>query len=98
MHNFHLTEETFKPSRLRWFADVHQLERCVDLQRFFDGSLYPLCTSFVQSTYLEVNMKMVKSLILGSAAAPVAMSGAQAADLPVKAKAVEYVKVCYLYG
>src|ERR1700751_5028612 len=43
-------------------------------------------------------MKMVKSLILGSAAVLVAMSGAQAADLPVKAKAVEYVKVCSLYG
>ena len=43
-------------------------------------------------------MKMVKSLILGSTAAFVAMSGAQAADLPVKAKAVEYVKVCSLYG
>jgi hypothetical protein len=28
----------------------------------------------------------------------VAFSGAQAADLPVKAKAVEYVKVCSLYG
>jgi hypothetical protein len=47
---------------------------------------------------LEVNMKMVKSLILGSAAGLVAMSGAQAADLPVKAKAVEYVRVCSLYG
>src|SRR5271168_3129277 len=43
-------------------------------------------------------MKMVKSLILGSAAGLVAMSGAQAADLPLKAKAVEYVKVCSLYG
>jgi hypothetical protein len=43
-------------------------------------------------------MKMVKSLILGSAAALVAVGGAQAADLPVKAKAVEYVKVCSLYG
>jgi hypothetical protein len=43
-------------------------------------------------------MKMVKSLILGSAAALVAMSGAQAADLPVKAKPVEYVKICSLYG
>jgi len=43
-------------------------------------------------------MKMVKSLVLGSAAALVAMGGAQAADLPVKAKAVEYVKVCSLYG
>ena len=43
-------------------------------------------------------MKMVKSLILGSAAALVVMSGAQAADLPVKAKAVEYVRICSLYG
>ena len=43
-------------------------------------------------------MKMVKSLLLGSAAGLVAVAGAQAADLPVKAKAVEYVKVCSLYG
>src|SRR3979490_2397779 len=43
-------------------------------------------------------MKMVKSLILGSAAGLMAMGGAQAADLPVKAKAVEYVRVCSLYG
>jgi hypothetical protein len=43
-------------------------------------------------------MKMVKSLLLGSAAGIVAISGAQAADLPVKAKAVEYVKVCSIYG
>src|ERR1700752_2623757 len=44
------------------------------------------------------NMKMVKSLLLGSAAGLVAVAGAQAADLPVKAKPVEYVKVCSLYG
>src|SRR3954469_24389582 len=43
-------------------------------------------------------MKMVKSLILGSAAGLLAMSGAQAADLPVKAKAIEYVRICSLYG
>src|SRR6201982_1511551 len=43
-------------------------------------------------------MTMVKSLVLGSAAALVAMGGAQAADLPVKAKAVEYVRICSLYG
>jgi len=44
-------------------------------------------------------MKMVKSLLLGSAAGMVALSGAaQAADLPVKAKPVEYVKVCSVYG
>jgi hypothetical protein len=43
-------------------------------------------------------MKMVKSLLLGSAAGLLAMGGAQAADLPVKAKAVEYVRICSLYG
>src|SRR6266403_514972 len=43
-------------------------------------------------------MTMIKSLILGSAAGLVALSGAQAADLPVKAKAVEYVRICSLYG
>src|ERR1700716_1831704 len=43
-------------------------------------------------------MKMIKSLILGSAAGLLAVSGAQAADLPVKAKAVEYVRICSLYG
>jgi hypothetical protein len=43
-------------------------------------------------------MKMVRSLVLGSAAALAAMTGAQAADLPVKAKPVEYVKICSLYG
>ncbi len=43
-------------------------------------------------------MKMVKSLLLGSAAGLVAVAGAQAADLPVKAKPVRYVKICTLYG
>jgi hypothetical protein len=43
-------------------------------------------------------MKMVKSLLLGSAAGLIAVTGAQAADLPVKAKAAEYVKICSLYG
>jgi hypothetical protein len=43
-------------------------------------------------------MKMVKSLLLGSAAGLVAIAGAQAADLPVKAKPVQYVKICSLYG
>ncbi|MFZ5732301.1 MAG: porin [Pseudomonadota bacterium] len=43
-------------------------------------------------------MKMVKGLLLGTAAGLAAMTGAQAADLPVKAKAVEYVKICSLYG
>ena len=43
-------------------------------------------------------MTTIKQTILGSAAALMAIGGAQAADLPVKAKAVEYVKVCSLYG
>jgi hypothetical protein len=43
-------------------------------------------------------MKMVKSLLLGSAAGLAAVSGTQAADLPVKAKPVEYVKICSFYG
>jgi porin-like protein len=62
----------------------------------FSRATNPLCIQ--QSTHLEVNMKMVKSLVLGSAAGLLAMGGAQAADLPVKAKAVEYVKICSLYG
>lgn len=46
-----------------------------------------------------IYMSKLKSLILGSAAALAAMgSGANAADLPVKAKGVEYVRVCSLYG
>src|SRR6185312_6971586 len=47
---------------------------------------------------LEVTMKNFKSLILGSAAGVLAVAGAHAADLPVKAKPVEYVKVCSAYG
>ena len=40
----------------------------------------------------------MKSLLLGTAAGLVAVAGAQAADLPVKAKPVLYVKICSLYG
>jgi hypothetical protein len=47
---------------------------------------------------MEVEMKMVKSLLLGTAAGLVAVAGAQAADMPVKAKPVNYVKICSLYG
>ena len=39
-----------------------------------------------------------RNLILGSVAGLLAVGGAQAADLPVKAKAVEYVRICSLYG
>ena len=43
-------------------------------------------------------MKMVKALLLGTAAGLVAVAGAQAADMPVKAAPVQYVKICSLYG
>jgi hypothetical protein len=45
-------------------------------------------------------MKLVKSLLLGSAAGLAAVAGANAADLPAKkaVAAVEYVRVCSTYG
>ncbi len=43
-------------------------------------------------------MKMVKSLLLGTAAGLVVVTAGQAAELPVKAAPVEYVKICTLYG
>ena len=43
-------------------------------------------------------MKVVKTLLLSSAAGLVAVTAGQAADLPVKARPVQYVKVCSLYG
>src|SRR5215208_6792374 len=46
-------------------------------------------------------MKLVKSLLLGSAAGLAAVAGAQAADLPMRAAApaaVDYVRVCSTYG
>ena len=42
--------------------------------------------------------KKLRGVVLGSTACLIGSIGAQAADLPVKAKAVEYVKVCSLYG
>jgi hypothetical protein len=43
-------------------------------------------------------MQIAKKVLLGSAAGVFAATAGQAADLPVKAKPVEYVKVCSLYG
>src|SRR5450631_1522070 len=43
-------------------------------------------------------MTTIRGLLLGSGAVILASVGAQAADLPIKAKAVEYVRVCSLYG
>src|SRR5262245_18716903 len=47
---------------------------------------------------MEVEMTVMKSLLLGTAAGLVAVAGAQAADMPVKAAPVQYVKICSLYG
>jgi len=43
-------------------------------------------------------MTAVRTLIVGSTAGLLIAGGAQAADLPVRAKAVEYVRACSLYG
>jgi Porin subfamily len=43
-------------------------------------------------------MTKMKGLLLGAAAGLATVASAQAADLPVKAAPVEYVKVCSLYG
>jgi hypothetical protein len=43
-------------------------------------------------------LKAARTLSLGTAAGLIAISGVQAADLPVKAKAFEYVRICSLYG
>src|SRR5262249_11967842 len=54
--------------------------------------------SGVHAQWGLVQMKTLKSVLLGSAAGLIAVSATQAADLPVKAKPVEYVKICSLYG
>jgi hypothetical protein len=45
-----------------------------------------------------IKISNIGKLALASAASLWTVSGVQAADLPVKAKAVEYVRVCSLYG
>ena len=48
--------------------------------------------------FLLGTVGVVGVVAVGMATGPVAVSGARAADLPVKAKAVEYVRICSLYG
>jgi hypothetical protein len=43
-------------------------------------------------------MRKTNRLLLGTAAGLVAASAAQAADMPLKAKPVQFVKICTLYG
>ena len=63
----------------------------------FNFSVFSQLCGYVNLDTGNVMIK-ARTLILGSAAGLIALSGAQAADLPVKAKAVEYVRVCSLYG
>lgn len=46
----------------------------------------------------EAGEQMLKRLLLGTTGGLVVFAGAQAADMPVKAKPVQYVKICSLYG
>ncbi len=43
-------------------------------------------------------MKLLKTILVASATSVLTITAAQSADFPVKAKAVEYVKICSLYG
>lgn len=43
-------------------------------------------------------MMIASRILLGTAASLAIISGAWGADLPVKAKAIEYVKICSVYG
>src|SRR3984957_1694735 len=48
---------------------------------------------------LEVNVKLAKAILLGSAASLVTVGGTLAADLPPKKAApVDYVRICNVYG
>src|SRR5262249_23662987 len=62
------------------------------------GANHPADTEPSHGNNWRFDMKMVKSLLLGTAAGLVAVSAGQAADLPVKAKRAEYVKACSLHG
>src|SRR5262249_27146390 len=77
---------------------VEGLGGCGGLRGPSRGAIHPADTEPPMGNNWRFDMKMVKSLLLGSAAGLVAVSAGQAADLPVKAKPVEYVKVCSLYG
>src|SRR5512139_2494569 len=72
-------------------------ERAVVILQRGEGRSMP-DARVTKSMIVGFKMKMMKSLLLGSAAGLVAIAGAQAADLPVKAKPVQYVKICSLYG
>ena len=51
-----------------------------------------------EGTMRSVTLSAVNRALLGSAAGIFAVTSGQAADLPVKAAPVQYVKVCNIYG
>ncbi len=55
-------------------------------------------SSKARPTSRVLNMHRARSLLFAAIAAFVAACGAQAADMPVKAQPVQYVKFCSLYG
>src|SRR5947209_12693770 len=59
----------------------------------------PCCGRALRATISkEDTMKMVKSTLLSGVASLMSVAAAQPADLPVKSKAVEYVRICSMYG
>src|SRR5215813_6459074 len=59
-----------------------------------EGAIPALYHKTLRGTFMTI----MKRMLLGSAATLTAISATQAADLPVKAKPVQYVKICSLYG
>src|SRR5215468_4263029 len=80
---------------MRWAVSVAQF--LIANQHSFDYQPDHACNRVCsQETLMTLGRFLLVSLC--SAASLTFVSGAQAADLPVKAKAVEYVRVCSLYG
>src|SRR6516164_116083 len=80
---------------MRWAVSVAQF--LIANQHSFDYQPDHACNRVCsQETLMTLGRILLVSLC--SAASLTIVNGAQAADLPVKAKAVEYVRVCSLYG
>jgi hypothetical protein len=71
---------------------------CVNIAFSLSDAKNALLSLPAQMGIWGANMNSVKTLLLGTAAGLVAVAGAQAADMPVKAAPVQYVKICSLYG
>src|SRR5215468_4246923 len=80
---------------MRWAVSVAQF--VIANQSSFDYQPDHACNRVCsQETLMTMGRILLVSLC--SAASLTVVSGASAADLPIKAKAVEYVRVCSLYG